>query len=60
MAKTSRILLALKCTICNNQNYITEKNKINAQEKGQGKLQLKKYCKRCKKHTIHKETTKLK
>ncbi|OGD63044.1 50S ribosomal protein L33 [Candidatus Beckwithbacteria bacterium RBG_13_42_9] len=58
--KGPRILIALICTICGSQNYITEKNKANAQLKEQGKLVISKYCKRCKKHTPHKETTKLK
>ena len=54
--KGPRILIALKCTQCNSQNYITTKNKVNTPEK----LKLKKYCRRCRKHTIHTETTKLK
>jgi len=58
--KGPRILIALVCTECKSQNYITQKNKTNAQLKEQGKLVLKKYCKRCKKHTDHKERAKLK
>lgn len=58
--KGPRILIALVCSICGSQNYITQKNKTNAQLKEQGKLVLKKHCRRCKKHTLHKETTKLK
>lgn len=54
--KGSRILIALVCTQCKSQNYITEKNKVNTPNK----LVLKKYCKRCRKITEHKETTKLK
>lgn len=46
----------LKCTVCGAFNYITERNKVNTE----AKLELKKYCNRCKKHTLHKETSKLK
>jgi len=53
--KEHRILLALLCQVCKSQNYMTSKNKTEVKEK----LVLKKYCKRCKKHTEHKETDKL-
>lgn len=53
--KEQRILIALVCTTCKTQNYITKKNKLNDKEK----LVMKKYCRRCKKHTEHKETEKL-
>ena len=54
--KGPRILIAFKCSDCNSQNYISQKNRANTTDK----LVLKKYCKRCRKHTSHKETTKLK
>lgn len=54
--KGARILLALICSECNEQNYITEKNKTNTENK----LELKKYCKKCRKVTLHKERSKLK
>ena len=44
--------IALKCTECNRRNYTTEKNRKNMQ----GKLELNKYCKFDKKHTLHKES----
>ena len=57
MAKKSQNeIVALICSVCKNQNYVTTLNKINMQEK----LTLKKFCKVCKKHTLHKESTKLK
>ena len=58
MAKKSghRTTLGLTCTVCKNRNYLTQRNKINTEEK----LVLKKYCKHCKKKTEHKETEKLK
>ncbi|HUW21619.1 MAG TPA: 50S ribosomal protein L33 [Candidatus Bathyarchaeia archaeon] len=54
--KGPRQISALVCTVCKSQNYVTEKNKVNTPDK----LELKKYCRRCRKHTIHKETSKLK
>jgi len=54
--KGARILIALVCSQCKSQNYITQKNKLNRPEK----LVLKKYCRRCHKKTEHKESTKLK
>jgi large subunit ribosomal protein L33 len=59
--KGARELVAMVCTICKSQNYITERNKVNMQTKGnETKLSLNKFCKRCKKVTPHKETAKLK
>jgi len=54
--KGARQLFALLCTKCGAQNYLTERNKINTEEK----LKLKKYCKWCQVRTEHKESTKLK
>ncbi|RLC33338.1 50S ribosomal protein L33 [Candidatus Shapirobacteria bacterium] len=54
--KQNRFLVALICTECGAQNYLTERNKINTPDK----LKLKKYCKWCRKRTEHKESTKLK
>jgi len=45
-------LIALECTDCKRRNYTTKKNRRNTQSK----LELKKYCKFDRKHTIHKET----
>jgi large subunit ribosomal protein L33 len=56
MAKGSRQVVALVCKNCKSQNYITERNKVNIE----GKLEVKKYCKHCKKVTVHKERDKLK
>ncbi|MBP9814003.1 50S ribosomal protein L33 [Candidatus Woesebacteria bacterium] len=53
--KDQRILFALVCTVCKSQNYISNRNKINTPEK----VVLKKYCPHCKKHTEHKESSKL-
>lgn len=53
--KGSRILVGLTCEVCNRQNYVVEKNKVNTTTA----LKLMKYCKNCKKTTSHKEKKKL-
>ncbi len=45
-------IILLQCTECKNKNYSTTKNKKNVTDK----LNLKKYCRHCRKHTAHKET----
>lgn len=54
--KGPRHILGLKCTVCGKFNYITERNRNNTGDK----LELSKYCKTCRKHTLHKEMKKLK
>lgn len=54
--KGAREIVGLICKDCGRQNYVTERNKVNMEKK----LELKKWCKQCKKITLHKETTKLK
>ncbi|MBN1695578.1 50S ribosomal protein L33 [candidate division WOR-3 bacterium] len=44
------IIVRLNCTECGNHNYTTHRSKDL-----RDKLHLKKYCPRCKKHTLHKE-----
>ena len=44
----------MKCSECKRINYYTDRNKKKIKEK----LTLKKYCKFCKKHTLHKEMKK--
>jgi large subunit ribosomal protein L33 len=53
--KGSRILVGLICEVCKQQNYVTEKNKVNTT----AGLKMKKYCRFCKKRTAHKEIKKL-
>ncbi|OGG30441.1 50S ribosomal protein L33 [Candidatus Gottesmanbacteria bacterium RIFCSPLOWO2_01_FULL_49_10] len=53
--KEQRVVVALVCTVCKRQNYVTNRNKINTPEK----LALNKFCRRCRKVTAHKETGKL-
>jgi len=54
--KGARELVAMVCSGCKNQNYVTERNKVNMEKK----LEVKKWCKHCKKVQLHKETAKLK
>jgi len=46
-----REIITLACTECKRKNYTTTKNK----RKHTDRLELKKYCKFCKKHTLHRE-----
>ena len=46
-----REIITLQCTECKRRNYTTTRNKKQQTEK----LQLKKYCKFDRKHTLHKE-----
>ncbi|HEY3249852.1 MAG TPA: 50S ribosomal protein L33 [Ignavibacteria bacterium] len=52
MAKEGRLIITLECTNCKNRNYSTTKNKT----KHSGRVEYKKYCRFCNKHTLHKET----
>ncbi|MCX6740054.1 MAG: 50S ribosomal protein L33 [Candidatus Parcubacteria bacterium] len=45
-------LIKFECTVCKKTNYYSQKNKKIIKER----MQLKKYCRHCKKHTLHKET----
>jgi len=50
--KENRIIITLACTACKRRNYATTKNKVKTTDR----LELKKYCKFCKKSTPHKES----
>jgi len=60
--KGARELVSLTCSVCKSQNYITDRNKVNMELKGKkgSKLEIKKFCKKCRKSTSHKENSKLK
>lgn len=47
-----RVGITLACTDCKNRNYASIKNKKNNPDR----LEVKKFCKSCKTHTLHKET----
>lgn len=42
----------LVCEECLSRNYTTSKNKATSTQR----LEMKKFCPRCNKHTIHKES----
>jgi large subunit ribosomal protein L33 len=46
-----RETITLACTVCKRRNYTLTKNK----KKNPDRLKLKKFCKFCRKHTLHKE-----
>ncbi|MDZ7288816.1 MAG: 50S ribosomal protein L33 [candidate division KSB1 bacterium] len=47
-----REIITLECAECKRRNYSTTKNK----KKHTGRVEFKKHCPFCKKHTVHKET----
>ena len=47
-----RDIVALACNDCKRRNYSTTKNKKTTPDR----LELKKYCRFCRKHTGHRET----
>ena len=54
MAKKSeaRVVMDMACTVCQNRNYTTSKNKRNDTQR----MELKKFCSHCRKVTLHRET----
>ena len=53
MAKAeNRPVITLACSECRERTYSTRKNKKN----DPGRLELNKFCPRCRKRTLHRET----
>ncbi|MBL8776691.1 MAG: 50S ribosomal protein L33 [Acidimicrobiales bacterium] len=52
MASDKRVQVTLECQECKRRNYITTKNKANQRER----IEMKKYCRWDRTHTLHKET----
>jgi large subunit ribosomal protein L33 len=50
--KAIRNVITLACTECSERNYTSEKNRRNDTTR----LEFKKYCPRCRKHQMHRET----
>jgi large subunit ribosomal protein L33 len=50
--KENRMIVTLACNECKERNYTTEKNRKN----DPGRIELQKFCPRCRRHTAHKET----
>ena len=53
MAKRKKVYVKMQCEECKRINYFLHKSKGKKE-----KLELKKFCKWCRKHTLHKETKK--
>ncbi|HNZ12849.1 MAG TPA: 50S ribosomal protein L33 [Anaerolineaceae bacterium] len=47
-----RPVITFACNECKERNYTSEKNRRN----DPGRMEIKKYCPRCHKHTTHRET----
>ena len=47
-----RVKITLVCGECKQRNYDTVKNKKNDPDR----LEMEKYCKVCREHTLHKES----
>ncbi len=50
--KAARAVITLECIECHERNYTSEKNRRN----DPGRLELQKYCPRCRVHRLHRET----
>jgi len=44
--------ITLECTVCKERNYTNTKNKRTHTQR----VEFRKFCPRCNKHTVHKET----
>ncbi|HHY35472.1 MAG TPA: 50S ribosomal protein L33 [Firmicutes bacterium] len=51
MPKADTQIITLQCEQCKNRNYTTTKNR----KAHSGRLELRKYCKFCRTHTVHRE-----
>jgi large subunit ribosomal protein L33 len=52
MAGSKRTRITLECTVCKHRNYNMTKDKKAHPER----METNKYCRFCRKHTLHKET----
>jgi large subunit ribosomal protein L33 len=50
--KAIRTHITLACTECKERNYVSQKNRRN----DPSRLELNKFCPRCRKHQLHRET----
>ncbi|MCH7488016.1 MAG: 50S ribosomal protein L33 [Chloroflexi bacterium] len=49
--KDDRSVVTLACPDCRGRNYATSKSRRNTPDR----LELKKYCPRCRRHQLHRE-----
>ena len=52
MAKSDRVHITLACSECRERTYHSSKNKRN----DSNRLELRKFCPRCRKHLLYRET----
>ena len=52
MATGVRVAITLACTECKGRNYQSQKSKRNTPDR----MELRKYCRWCGSHTLHRET----
>ncbi|MDK1029726.1 MAG: 50S ribosomal protein L33 [Anaerolineae bacterium] len=50
--KGVRPVITFQCSVCKERNYTSEKNRRN----DPNRLEFNKFCRRCRKHTLHRET----
>lgn len=50
--KGDRLVITLGCTECRERSYTSQKNRRNDPER----LELRKFCRRCRAHRLHRET----
>jgi large subunit ribosomal protein L33 len=48
----NRPTITLACSECKRRNYTSKKNRLNDRDR----IELKKYCRWCRRHTAHRET----
>ncbi len=48
----NRPKVTMACVECRERNYITTKHRVTQRER----IELRKYCPRCRKHELHRET----
>jgi len=51
-SKDVRPVITLACSECKHRNYTSQKNRRN----DPNRMELKKFCNNCRKHTVHRET----
>jgi len=51
-SKDVRPVITLACSECKHRNYTSQKNRRN----DTNRMELKKFCNNCRKHTVHRET----
>ena len=55
MAVKKKPYAKIQCTVCKEINYFTHKSKMSKAKEGESKLEMQKFCKHCRKRTLHKE-----